>query len=58
MNEPQNQPSLLDPSYTCPGCHGTGWETDPETGLERRCRVCQGARVVEWDPDDTSEFGF
>lgn len=52
------QLALTDPTWRCSLCNGTGKETDPETGANRRCRMCQGARVLEFDPADTSEVPF
>lgn len=52
------QLALTDPTWPCPVCGASGVETDPETGVERRCRMCLGARYLAFDPDDRSEIAF
>lgn len=54
---PSVQTSLLN-EHPCPTCAGSGQRPNPETGSEERCRVCQGAGNVPYDPDDHSEFPF
>lgn len=50
------QLALTDPTWPCPVCHASGVEVDPETGRERRCRMCLGARLLDFDPDDRSDI--
>lgn len=52
------QESLLDPTWPCARCSGRGEHADNETGGVVKCRVCEGAGYVLWDPDDTKELGF
>lgn len=40
---------LPDQTWRCDVCVN-GVETDPETLLERRCRVCGGQGVLPYDP--------
>lgn len=43
----QDTPTL----WPCDICHGTGRETDPETRIILRCRVCDGTGALDYDPD-------
>lgn len=43
------QLSFADPVWPCDICMN-GVETDPEDGLERRCRVCEGTTWLDYDP--------
>lgn len=41
----------LDALYVCDMCVN-GTETDPETGLPRRCRVCRGTGFLDYPPPE------
>lgn len=43
------QLALTDPVWPCDICQH-GLEVDPETGLQRRCRVCQGTGWLDYEP--------
>lgn len=50
-----DQPSLLDATWPCPVCEGTGREPrDPA----KRCPMCLGAQVLDFDPADRSVIPF
>lgn len=52
MNEPDEQLDILE-LWPCPACHGTGLRgLVPEDTA--RCRVCEGAGTVNYDPADIS----
>lgn len=42
----QETPTL----WPCDICKGTGRETDPETRIILRCRVCAGTGSLDYDP--------
>lgn len=49
------QTSLLAETWPCPVCEGTGREPrDPA----KRCPMCLGAQVLDFDPADTSAIPF
>lgn len=55
------QASLLDETWPCPVCEGTGHDPYFKGGIQnptKRCPMCLGEQVLDFDPEDKSVIPF
>jgi DnaJ-class molecular chaperone len=52
------QLGLLDETWECDACNGTGRATDRETGTTRRCLICEGVGRLDYDPAIAADNPF
>lgn len=50
MNMQPDMQLSLETVWVCDICRSSGMEVDPETGLERRCRICHGEGLLDHPP--------